>query len=204
MVRTEYQTGLEKTSSSGVVRVRQKSKSNASSAALKGKGPVGGTVKSNHKQSQRKDGEIEPDNDDIDTNVFENPRLTIESNPLQFNEPPKSNSGANDSSILSVAMEFVWLMSTLPADSDPAPVAEHIVEDIANSTASSSHAPAPLRIPLSPRRSSRRRAASTVHSEAPPSKIMSAESAGVPVIIPESGRRSRWKQKVTVSSEYAP
>ncbi|KAJ7845600.1 hypothetical protein B0H14DRAFT_2774074 [Mycena olivaceomarginata] len=72
---------------------------------------------------------------------------------------------------------------------DPAPDAGHIIEAIANSTASSSHAPAPFCIPLSPRRSSRKRAASTVHSEAPPSKIMSAESSSAPVIIPESGRR---------------
>ncbi|KAJ7874153.1 hypothetical protein B0H14DRAFT_2718409 [Mycena olivaceomarginata] len=63
---------------------------------------------------------------------------------------------------------------------DPAPDAGHIIEAIANSNASSSHAPAPFCIPLSPRRSSRKRAASTVHSEAPPSKIMSAESSGAP------------------------
>ncbi|KAF8123517.1 hypothetical protein K438DRAFT_2034716 [Mycena galopus ATCC 62051] len=151
----------QKTSSSGVVRVRQKSKSNALSATLKGKGPVGGTA-SNCKQPQRKEGEIEPDDDDIDTNVFEDPRLSVESTPLQFNEPPHSNSGATDSSISSVGMEF---------DTDPAPDAGHIVKAITNSIASSSHAPAPLRIPLSPRRSSRKRAASTVHSEAPPANL---------------------------------
>ncbi|KAJ7807179.1 hypothetical protein B0H14DRAFT_2873997 [Mycena olivaceomarginata] len=80
----------------------------------------------------------------------------------------------------------------LPAESDPAPDAGHIVEAkaIANSTTSSSHAPAPFCIPLSLRRSSRKRAASTVHSEVPPSKIMSAETSGAPVIIPESGRSS--------------
>ncbi|KAF8155102.1 hypothetical protein K438DRAFT_1943027 [Mycena galopus ATCC 62051] len=134
------------TSSSGVVRVRQKSKSNALSATLKGKGPVGGTA-SNCKQPQRKEGEIEPDDDDIDTNVFEgtndflealycqliclagpDPRLGVESTPLQFNEPPHSNSGATDSSISSVGMEF---------DTDPAPDAGHIFKAIANSTASS-------------------------------------------------------------------
>ncbi|KAF8145534.1 hypothetical protein K438DRAFT_2097634 [Mycena galopus ATCC 62051] len=199
----------QKTSSSGVVRVRQKSKSNALSATLKGKGPVGGTA-SNCKQPQRKEGEIEPDDDDIDTNVFEgtndflevlycqliclagpDPRLSVESTPLQFNEPPHSNSGATDSSISSVGMEF----ATLPADTDPAPDAGHIVKAITNSIASSSHAPAPLRIPLSPRRSSRKRAASTVHSEAPPSKLMSAESSDVPAIIPESRRRTRRKPK---------
>ncbi|KAJ7787986.1 hypothetical protein B0H14DRAFT_3578227 [Mycena olivaceomarginata] len=192
------------TSSSGVVRVRQKSKSNALNTTLKGKGPVGGTAKSNRKQPQRKEGEIEPDDDDIDTNVFEgtndflealycqliclagtDPRLSVESNPLQFNEPLQSNSGATDSSISSVAIEF---------DSDSAPDAGYIVEAIANSTASSSHAPAPFRIPLSPRRSSRKRAASTPHSEAP-SKILSAESSGAPVIIPESRRRTRRKPK---------
>ncbi|KAF8169585.1 hypothetical protein K438DRAFT_1774167 [Mycena galopus ATCC 62051] len=36
---------------------------------------------------------------------------------------------------------------------------------------------------------SRKRTAFTVHSEAPPSRILSAELSGVPVIIPESGRR---------------
>ncbi|KAF8146771.1 hypothetical protein K438DRAFT_1780609 [Mycena galopus ATCC 62051] len=61
-----------------------------------GQGPVGRTV-SNRKQPQRKEGEIEPD-DDIDTNVFEDSRLSVESNPLQFNKPPHSNSGATDSS----------------------------------------------------------------------------------------------------------
>ncbi|KAF8197232.1 hypothetical protein K438DRAFT_1760021 [Mycena galopus ATCC 62051] len=92
-------------------------KSNGLSATLKGKGPVGRTASNRSKQPQRKEGEIEPDDDDIDTNVFEgthdflealycqliclagpDPRLSVESNPLQFNKPPHSNSGATDSS----------------------------------------------------------------------------------------------------------
>ncbi|KAF8149255.1 hypothetical protein K438DRAFT_1779438 [Mycena galopus ATCC 62051] len=47
---------------------------------------------------------------------------------------------------------------------------------------------ASVRAPLSPRRSARKRAASTVHSDAPPSKIISAELSGVPVITADSGR----------------
>ncbi|KAF8136032.1 hypothetical protein K438DRAFT_1786576 [Mycena galopus ATCC 62051] len=42
---------------------------------------------------------------------------------------------------------------------------------------------------------SRKWAAFTLHSEAPPSRIMLTESSGVPVIIPESGRRTRRKLK---------
>ncbi|KAF8206598.1 hypothetical protein K438DRAFT_1755979 [Mycena galopus ATCC 62051] len=59
---------------------------------------------------------------------------------------------------------------------------------------------ASVRVPLSPRRSARKRAASTVHSDAPPSKIISAESAGVPVIAADSGRRTRRKPKPWESS----
>ncbi|KAF8166295.1 hypothetical protein K438DRAFT_1775184 [Mycena galopus ATCC 62051] len=42
---------------------------------------------------------------------------------------------------------------------------------------------------------SRKLAAFTVHSEAPPSRIMSAESSGAPVIIPESGRSFEFLAK---------
>ncbi|KAF8155169.1 hypothetical protein K438DRAFT_1777878 [Mycena galopus ATCC 62051] len=206
----------QKTSSSGVVRVRQKSKSNALSATLKGKGPVGGTA-SNCKQPQRKEGEIEPDDDDIDTNVFEgtndflealycqliclagpDPRLGVESTPLQFNEPPHSNSGATDSSISSVGMEFgghtVWLAPLsrqtpiLPLMQDTSSRLLQIPLPPLTCSSASPH-------PAISRRSSRKRAASTVHSEAPPSKLMSAESSDVPAIIPESRRRTRRKPK---------
>lgn len=64
-----------------------------------------------------------------------------------------------------------WLMSTLSIEGNPdAGQYTDTVEAVADSTASSSEAPAPAR------RSSRKRAASAVHSEAPPSKVMSAES----------------------------
>ncbi|KAF8151889.1 hypothetical protein K438DRAFT_1778706 [Mycena galopus ATCC 62051] len=72
-------------------------KSNGLRATLKGKCPVGRTV-SNRKQPQRKEGDIEPD-DDIDTNVFEdsasnqtlynstNPRTQIQAPPIVPHEP---------------------------------------------------------------------------------------------------------------------
>ncbi|KAJ6479026.1 hypothetical protein C8R45DRAFT_933803 [Mycena sanguinolenta] len=92
-------------------------------------------------------------------------RLSVESNPLRLHDPLQSNYGATDSPVaLIVVMEF---------DST-----------FADST---SHAPAHLRIPPSSRRSSWRRAASTIHSEAPPSTNMSAESSGVPIVL-ESGK----------------
>ncbi|KAJ7826021.1 hypothetical protein B0H13DRAFT_2374641 [Mycena leptocephala] len=125
----------QKINSSGVVRVRQKSKSSALSAILKGKGPVGGRAKGKGKQPQRTEGSIEPD----DTNMFE------------------------ESPVVSLA--------TIEFEGNPdAGQYTDTVEAVADSTASSSEAPAPAR------RSSRKRAASAVHSEAPPSKVMSAES----------------------------
>ncbi|KAF8164632.1 hypothetical protein K438DRAFT_1775389 [Mycena galopus ATCC 62051] len=51
--------------------VLDRRESNGLRATLKGKGPVGRTA-SHRKQPQRKEGEIEPD-DDIDTNMFEVP-----------------------------------------------------------------------------------------------------------------------------------
>ncbi|KAJ6484632.1 hypothetical protein C8R45DRAFT_931082 [Mycena sanguinolenta] len=150
--RSKFQTN-----SSGVVRVRQKSKSSALSAILKGKGPIGGKAKGKGKQPQRTEGNIEPD----DTDVFEDPSLSVE--PFQFIDPPQLNFGATESPVVSLAaMEF---------EGNPdAGQYTNAVEAVADSAASSSEAPA------SARRSSRKRAASAVHSEAPPSKVMSAES----------------------------
>ncbi|KAJ7435578.1 hypothetical protein B0H11DRAFT_2257035 [Mycena galericulata] len=203
----------QKTRSSGVVRVRQKNKSSGlntscsclpsfpfrpsviQGATLKGKGPVRESAKSKGKQRQRTEEEIDPDDDDIDTNVFEgmnkflealhyhlfrlagpDPTLSIESNPPQFSEPQDLNSGVT---VESGAME---------SDGDPAPAGLVQVGTSLNATPPSSHALASVHVPLSPRRSSRKRAASTVHSDAPPSKIISAESSGVPVITADSGR----------------
>ncbi|KAJ6586641.1 hypothetical protein B0H10DRAFT_1961660 [Mycena sp. CBHHK59/15] len=108
---------------------------------------------------------------------------TIESNPPQFSEPQDLNSGVT---VESGAME---------SDGDPTPAGLVQVGTSLNATPPSSHALASVRVPLSPRRSSRKRAASTVHSDAPPSKIISAESSGVPVITADSGRRTRRKPK---------
>ncbi|KAJ6616139.1 hypothetical protein B0H10DRAFT_2219718 [Mycena sp. CBHHK59/15] len=111
------------------------------------------------------------------------PTLSIESNPPQFSEPQDLNSGVT---VESGAME---------SDGDPTPAGLVQVGTSLNATPPSSHALASVRVPLSPRRSSRKRAASTVHSDAPPSKIISAESSGVPVITADSGRRTRRKPK---------
>ncbi|KAF7342442.1 hypothetical protein MVEN_01833400 [Mycena venus] len=173
----------QKTSSSGVVRVRQKSKSSGLSATLKGKGPVRESAKSKGKQRQRTEEELDPDDDDIDTNVFKDPTLRIKSNPPQFSEPQDLNSGVT---VESGTMEF---------DGDPAPVGLVQIGTSLNATPPSSHALASVRVLLSPRRSTRKRAASTVHSDAPPSKIISAESSGIPVITADSGRRTRRKPK---------